>query len=102
MRSICSIGWASRAAVRRLPLYRSTSSDDKKSHLYKRSGDAFKIVRVRSSGEKIQKSWRKRHVRRAVLKGLAASSLLHGYSRFAKAQEVLKIGVLHTDDLGRI
>ena len=32
-------------------------------------------------------------MRRAVLKGLAASSLLHGYSRFAKAQEVLKIGV---------
>ena len=32
-------------------------------------------------------------LRRAVLKGLAASSLLHGYYRFAKAQEVLKIGV---------
>ena len=31
--------------------------------------------------------------RRAVLKGLAASGLLHGYSGFAKAQDVLKIGV---------
>ena len=32
-------------------------------------------------------------LRRAVLKGLAASGLLHGYSRFAKAQDVLKIGI---------
>jgi branched-chain amino acid transport system substrate-binding protein len=33
-------------------------------------------------------------LRRAVLKGLAASSLLlHACSRFAKAQDVLKIGV---------
>ena len=32
-------------------------------------------------------------LRRAVLKGLAASGLLHGYFRFAKAQDVLKIGV---------
>ena len=32
-------------------------------------------------------------LRRAVLKGLAASGLLHGYSRLAKAQDVLKIGV---------
>ena len=32
-------------------------------------------------------------LRRAVLKGLAASGLLHGYSSFAKAQDVLKIGV---------
>ena len=31
--------------------------------------------------------------RRAILKGLAASGLLHGYSGFAKAQDVLKIGV---------
>ena len=32
-------------------------------------------------------------LRRAVLKGLAASGLLHGYSRLAKAQDILKIGV---------
>ena len=32
-------------------------------------------------------------LRRAVLKGLAASGLLHGYLRFAEAQDVLKIGV---------
>ena len=32
-------------------------------------------------------------LRRAVLKGLAASGLLHGYPCFAKAQDVLKIGI---------
>ena len=31
--------------------------------------------------------------RRAVLKGLAASGLLHGYSRLAKSRDILKIGV---------
>src|ERR1700741_5529473 len=32
-------------------------------------------------------------LRRAILKGLAASGLLYACSRFAKAQDVLKIGV---------